>query len=609
MKYKIALAAAVFGITLAFPAAGEEITNYDVSVSVSRDSSITVSETISYDFGGLQRHGIFRDIPYSYSARGGIYKLRISDIAVEDGSGEPVKFSTSSESGVLRIKIGDPDEYVTGGQIYSLSYRVRRAVNFFEDRDELYWNAIGTDWPVAIKSARVAVNLPDSQQPQIACYKGAQGSNRPCDVALAAKGGAEFSAVGLGSGEGMTVVVAVGKGVIVQPAWWQNILDTVKDNLILALPLLTLIVMGWLWHKRGRDPAGRGTVVAEYEPPDNLQPIQVGTLADLRADNRDVSAEIISLATRGYLRITRIEKKRLLLGSTTDYLLQRLREPSDLSDEFDRTLMDALFKKGELTADSAAFGSATDAERLLADARSQAGGTSAHISIRLSELKNEFYKDLKTIKEQAYQSLVGKKYYETNPNKVRGFYSGIGASVMIAGFWIGNFWGGLGIVSLIASGIIIILFGLVMPAKTPSGAIALERTQGFREYLSVAEGDRIRFHNAPDKTPERFERFLPYAMAFGVEQQWAKQFEGIYNSQPSWYNDSSGKFSAVYLASSLGNFSTAANASLASSPRSAAGAPWSESSPSRGRRRQRARRRIFRRRFRRGRRRQLVASH
>jgi len=151
-------------------------------------------------------------------------------------------------------------------------------------------------------------------------------------------------------------------------------------------------------------------------------------------------------------------------------------------------------------------------------------------------------------------------------------YIGIGGTIFLMSFPNAGIFGALGITSFAISGLLIIIFGLFMPAKTRKGALAKEHILGFKKYLSVAEKDRIEFHNAPKKNPERFEKLLPYAMALGVEEEWAKQFEGIYDKQPDWYGGpSAARFNALTLTRSLNSFSSSANSTLASKPSSASG--------------------------------------
>jgi uncharacterized membrane protein len=149
--------------------------------------------------------------------------------------------------------------------------------------------------------------------------------------------------------------------------------------------------------------------------------------------------------------------------------------------------------------------------------------------------------------------------------------SGVLAGGFLTGIF-GSLQDGWGILSGIISGIIILVFGWLMPAVTKKGAELKENILGFKDFLSVTETDRLKFHNAPEKNPALFEKFLPHAMVLGVEKEWAKQFEGIYNQQPDWYEDSSGRmFNAIILSSMISDFSSSAMTTMASQPSSAAG--------------------------------------
>jgi len=109
-----------------------------------------------------------------------------------------------------------------------------------------------------------------------------------------------------------------------------------------------------------------------------------------------------------------------------------------------------------------------------------------------------------------------------------------------------------------------------MPARTKKGVHAKEHILGLKRYLSVAEKERLKFHNAPEKNPTHFDHLLPYAMALGVEEDWADQFEDLHRKPPSWYDDGQGGvFNAIVFTRAINNFSSAANTNLTSKPSSA----------------------------------------
>ena len=508
----------------------EQIDNYIVELQIEKDATLKVTETINYDFGENQRHGIFRNIPYKYKARGGNFALRISDVTVTNGtSNQP--FTTSKSGGELILKIGDPDVYITGKHQYVISYTVGRAINYFDDHDELYWNAIGTEWPVKIMSSSVTIQTPNDMGPkELICYTGVlESTEQNCTTS-----GNTITTQTLDSNEGLTVVISLPQGTVTKPTVWQNILDVIKDNWILVLPVFIFWFMYKLWRKHGRDDKGKGTIVPQYEAPKDFTPLLVGTLVDQSVDQSDISAELIYLAQQGYLTITKQETKTLVVFSGTDYELNKIKEADNALSAIDKKLFDALFKD--------------------------------RATVKLSELKKDtsFHSEWTKIQSDTYKKLVNDGYLKRNPQTTKALWVvgaimfGFGGTIVL-----GAILGGLAVFSIIVSAIIILIFGVLMPARTSKGSIAYEQILGLKDYLTVAEKDRLKFHNAPEKNPKVFETLLPFAMALRVEKQWAKQFEGIYKQNPNWYNDSSGAmFNAAIFSNSISNFSSAASSAM-----------------------------------------------
>jgi uncharacterized membrane protein len=521
-------------------ASAEKIDNFDVTVKMNTDASIDITEKIDYDFGDLQRHGIYRNIPIKYKARGGNYILRISNISVSDESGTAYKFDAYNSGDDKIIKIGDADVLLTGKKTYVIGYKIKRAVNYFSDHDELYWNATGNEWTVPIASASAHVIFPENingSSADIKCFSGPAGSVKSCDSAKYVftggnlVGGANFTAKDLLSvDQGLTFVVGIPSGIMHKPTFAEVAIETLKDNWILLVPILVFLYMFRLWWTKGRDPKGRGTIIPEYDVPDNLSPAEVGTIIDEKCGQKEIVAEIINLAVKGYLKIKR-EEKEILFIKSADYIFEKLKESDGLENQFEMELMNGIFKKGGI--------------------------------IKFSELKGDFYNNYDTAVKNVYASVSAKGYFSKNPKKVIGQYL---AALFLLIFIVfnlaaygGSYLGSLGtygIFAVIASVIIVILFANVMPQRTYQGVITKEYILGLKEYLTVAEKDRLEFHDAPEKSPEQFEKLLPYAIALGEEKEWAKQFEGINIAHPSWYDDSRGfnNFSAIYLVSSLGDF-------------------------------------------------------
>ncbi|MCK4539911.1 DUF2207 domain-containing protein [Candidatus Parcubacteria bacterium] len=533
-------------ICLALPvAAQEKINNFETEININQDGSINVKEMIVYDFGSEEKHGIFRDIPYKYKVGGESFKLHFSDFSVTDRNGNDIIFDVDNYKESKRIKIGDPDVYVGGVRHYVIKYRVKRAINFFDDHDELYWNVTGQTWVTPVRQTKATINLPKSvniEKLKFECYTGKSGSNEKCvssRLNFIAKDEADsiiFSDDSLRPGEGVTIVVGFPKGIVKKFSWLKIFLETAKDNWIVILPLFSLLFFIYFWRKYGKDPAGRKTIIAEFAAPDDLSPAEVGTIIDERAHRKDVSAEIINLAVKGHIKITYIEKSGILKAD--DYELEKLAIREDVLNELQFALLKALF----------------------ADKK----------KIRLSDLKDKFYEDLNDIIDRIYQATVNKGYFPKNPKKIRRFYISLAILVLVVGWFVGPFLGWIGVVSVWITGILILILGNVMPKKTKKGVLAREKILGLKMYLEVAEKDRINFHNAPKKNPKIFEKLLPFAIVLGVEKKWAKQFEDIYHEAPNWYSSASARnFSALALANNLNSFQSQANSTLASMPSSA----------------------------------------
>jgi uncharacterized membrane protein YgcG len=549
LKYTLLISATLillsFVILSRASASDERINNYQVDITLNQNSSIDITETINYDFGTLQKHGIYRNIPYKYSARGGSFKLRISDISVRDELGSNINYSKSYSGSDLVLKIGDADILLTGERTYVIEYKVERAINYFSDYDELYYNAIGTEWTIPIDKAQVNIDFYkplNESEIKHTCYAGGFGSDTICaDQKLNknASGDVEninFGQSGLSAGEGVTVVIGTPKGYLHEPSVFEKFIETLKDNLILLLPVLVFLIMIRLWAKSGRDPKSRGAVVAEFDPPKGISTAEAGLIVRESIKNNDVSAMIIKLAIDGFIKIEKIEKKRILGGS--DYQLTRI-DAGAPENSIEKKLLDKIFEGGE--------------------------------SKKLSELKNKFFKDMAEIKSDVAKKVATDGFFAKNPTSVRATYIIIGGVVAGLAFLVAGL-GFLYSISFGLSGAIVIIIGYFMPAKTVAGVEQKRYLLGLKEYINIAEKDRIKFHNAPQKSPKHFEALLPFAMVFGLEREWGKQFEGIYTSQPSWYSDPGMTgFNSYLFASSLHDFNSVAAASLSSAPSSASG--------------------------------------
>lgn len=518
----------------------EKIESYTVDITVRSDGKLDVIETIVYDFGDQERHGIYRDIPLGgYFSK---YRLAINNISVTDEANNDYNFDTTQDSGMVEIKIGDADTLITGQHIYILQYEVDNGLRFFSDHVELYWNAIGDQWPVAIDSALVNVHLPagiDRQVLQYECFQGVYGSKQNCPaVSLPDDGNSTmvFEIDSLLPNEGATVVVGMPRGYIQEPAALNEVVKYVIWLVeLLLLPFLVTIFLLLRWRKSGRDPQGRGTIITQFSPPDDIQPAAMGVVVDEYVKPKYFSAEIIYFAVNGYLKIVKA-KKSWLQSAASAYTLVRLQKSDQNLTRYQQLILGFLFQD------------------------STGGQTEVKLSELGGKLKTSASEKIKKITEELYDHVVAKEYFVGNPEKTRQKYYLAGGISLFVGFG-SIFFFSLAVIllsiSLILSGVACFVAAYLMPVKTKHGVSTLEHILGFKRYLDVAEKDRLTFHNAPEKNPETFDAFLPYAMVLGVEKAWAKQFESIYQTPPNWYSDTTGTaFNSSIFVGNLNSFNT-----------------------------------------------------
>jgi hypothetical protein len=217
------------GFFILTPVQAEEISNFSVLAEVQSDSSVLITENIHYDFGEDLRHGIFRDIPVRYTnARGRNFSVNLKIDSVTNAAGQPYFYETSRQGRFLRVRIGDPETLVRGEHTYVVSYKAQTAVNFFDERDEFYWNVTGNDWSLPINKASIVVHLPTEVKAaadlSLKCFTGPLGSDKQaCRGGLSSSGKVVFETTGqLAPKEGLTVALGFPKGIAQEPSWWER---------------------------------------------------------------------------------------------------------------------------------------------------------------------------------------------------------------------------------------------------------------------------------------------------------------------------------------------------------------------------------------------------
>jgi hypothetical protein len=564
------LTAGVIQIVLAAPSAaqsiGEVIHSYDVEIQILVTGDLMITELIDYDFGSDLHHGIFRTIPtrfYVDEINDRIYP--IDDVEVRSDAPDDVE--TSEEGGITTIRIGDPDEEISGRHRYALTYRVEGALNAFPDHDELYWNAIGSEWQAPIERARVRVRAPGVIQ-RLSCFQGYQGSTEPCGRSDASGATATFSSGRrLNPFEGLTVVVGIPKEAVPEPTpilverWSAERAFALNAGTVVA-SLAVLAVLGGvlfrLWSREGRDrrflgspidqvmgsstgeeegvPLGEGDAEApvEFAPPDDIRPGQIGTLIDERANVIDVTATIVDLAGRGFLMIHEIPDQGLF--SKVDWTLIRSEKGRTELLPYEKGVLDGLFREGN--------------------------------EVKVSDLKTTFAERLHRVEESLYEDAMRQQWFRGRPDDtrtrwaVRGTLLAVGGGALtyvLAGL---THWGVVGI-PVILAGLALALMAKGMPARTAKGTAMLRRVRGFRRVIATAETHMARWAEEENV----FTRFLPYAIVFGLTRKWAKAFAdlGLDPGTSSWYVGPH-PFTAVAFADSIDGFAVTTGGTLASTP-------------------------------------------
>ena len=446
----------------------------------------------------------------------------------------------SYPSGSVAIKAWVPGAVNTKKTI-GVVYHVRRGVLAYADHDELYWNATGTDWNAPIGNAEVYVTLPagiDDARVRTAGFTGLVGTAGRDYAVDRFEGYWRFRTTRLlRPREGLTVLVDwppghVAHASVLRRAWW-----LASDHWPLALPLLALVWGGFVWSAFGRDPGGTRSVKPEYAPPAGLLPAQAGVLVDERAHMRDVVATIVDLAVRGYLSI---EPVTTAFGAQ-DFMFKRLKPVGGDPD----------LKDFELFVLATVF------------------GADWGINMRLfSEVSQDSQNVFPPIRERLYRLMVEDGLFPVSPSHVRAGWMLGGAITAVVGFmlpsygpeWLGFYepWLRLGVV---ASGLIFVGWGWVMPHKTWFGVQQAAHVRGFQEFLERAEKDRL--ERLP---PDAFNRWLPWAIALGVTERWILHFQGLRIAAPSWYL-SSADFSLPSFARDLGAFAQRAEEAILTAQR------------------------------------------
>ncbi len=601
----------------------EHILDFHSDVTLQDDSTLLVTETITvYCAGQRIRHGIYREFPTSYkdpfNTRYVVGFQMLS--ATRDSAPEP--FRVQDQFNGKRIYLGNANTLVsTGRHVYTITYTTNRQLGFFKDHDELFWNVTGNGWDFVIDHASATVHLPagiPSSAVKLSGFTGPQGSREAHLTTSTVDGVFQFTADGpLPSHQGLSALLLWPKGYISEPTVSEELEFFFRDNrdaLLLASGfLVTLLYYLIAWSAVGRDPAP-GVIMALYEPPSNLSPAAMRYLMRMGYDNKTFTAAILDMAVRGYIKISEEFGKYTLTRTGVDdrvltpderqiaaalFLLQPQIVLEQSNHSVIHAAMVAVRRALKSTEQKTYF--VTNSRYLIPAILLSAFVVASYFyTLGLPQTIGGvficFWLTMWTIGVSALLLSVFAAWRDVLRHGSASII-GIGKAVFLTLFAL-PFLGGevMGLfflakitslsfgVFLIATGILHGVFVHLMKAPTFAGRRLMDQVEGFKMFLGAVDGDRLNRAMTPQQSPQTFEKFLPYALALEVEQEWAQKFSGIISQAgtspesggmgyiPSFYSGSSWySFSGTNFASSFGSSLESAISSSTTAPGSSGG--------------------------------------
>ena len=593
----------------------ERILNFQSNTEVHQDGRITVTEKITVICRGEQiKRGIFRDFPTTYRDRwGNTVRVGFQPLSVErDGS--PDSYHLQEIDNGQRLYIGRKDVFLTPSTYtYTITYASSGQLGFFKDFDELYWNATGNGWSFVIDRAEAAVELPAGAEVlNTAAYTGRVGDKgQDFTTALDEKGRVTFrTSRPLMPGEGLTIAVAWPKGVVSEPSRLEGGLSIWRQNRVVAYAAIGLLALAGyyivVWFLVGKDPA-RGTIIPLFSPPKWLSPAAVRCLMHMGSfDHKALAAAVVGMAVKGYLTITESEGHSFTLKKTgadgASLSAGELKVAKELFGSTDKVKLTRTNHKSIQKAQKELW------KQLLKDLRNKyfvlnsgylATGmvvtflTLAAVIANARDLGTALFMGLWLSIWTAGCFGLASNAFRAWKGALSGGGAGqavgaVGLSLFAIPFFAGEalgLWAFASAVSSFAAAILVVivsinvLFYHLLKAPTFAGRKLMDEIEGFKLYLSVAEQERLNLLNPPEKTPELFEKYLPFALALDVENEWSEQFATVLASaqrdggyHPAWYTGrSSSSLGGTRFATSLGSAFASAISSAASAPGSSSG--------------------------------------
>ncbi len=588
----------------------EEIIQFHSDIVVHPDSSMTVSETIHVRAENVAiKRGIYRDFPTHYKdRRGNRFVVTFSVQSVQRNDNNEAYHIKKRSNGV-RVYIGRPDHVLTPGEYhYRLTYKTTRQLGYFKNHDELYWNVTGNGWAFPIQKASARVTLPAGcprEDIKVAGYTGYAGATgRDLTASLDAHGTAHYVTTRpLRAEEGLTLVLGWPKGLVHQISPAEATQQHLKDNpaiwvaLLGAALLLTYFIIAWALV--GRDPP-KGTIIPRFEPPAKVSPAAARFLSKMAFDPKCLAAAVVSLAVKK--RISLKEKDKV-------YTLQRLKKDVlPIHRDEEQVLIALLGSRKSISLKQTHHATIKKAINQLRkalekdfDARIFAKNgkylipcilitllTLIMILVRVNDSDTWGMGMWLTMWSVGVIFLLRRVITAWRGASLRTMGGAIAATLfalpfvaaeIAVGYMVAMQTSVAALVIVAIMAIVTLWFQHLLKAPTRTGRLLMDELEGFRMYLQVGETERLAAMKGPERTPELFEAFLPYALALDVEQEWAEGFADVLaqaaegssqNYSPHWYHGPS-SFSSDTFTRSIGGAMASAIAASAVAPGSSSG--------------------------------------
>ncbi len=523
------------------------IENYNNEIFLRENSVIEVKEEITVRFSS-PRHGIFRKIPYKYDITGAqnlpaeftsfsgsakdSYKLKIYDINVEN-----YNYKISKDGNFITIRIGSANKYVRGRVTYNISYKVAGGILNFEDRQEFYWNLIGSQWPVSIEKSSFSVFFPKPlklSKEDFFLFRGSYGEKTEVEnVNIQPKTIYGSTEKPFSPREGMTIGIKFPPKYFGKISYYKSFQLFLADNWALFIPFFVFIGLFALWYFIGRDK--KIINIVHYKIPNTITPAEAGFIIDDKGDNRDLTSLIFYWASKGFISIEEVEDEGFF--SSKDYILTKEKELNKDAKPFEKTIFYGLFPANTT-------------------------------NVRISSLKDNFYTYMKQAKEELRDEINKSGVYEGFSRQLGRLMKSAAAIILFAGVYLGASLHRIDfIVAGILTSIIVFIFGYIMPKKSDAGLKRYQKIKGFKDFIDMVEEPKLNIFLKKD--PSYFDKTLPYAVVFGLTTKWAEKFENILTSPPSWYRSRTmDNFSLIYLASSIESSAKTMSSIMTSQPKS-----------------------------------------